>query len=331
MNKWCRVLLPAALAAALLLTASACSKAPKGPAEQGPEVGTAQKIPVRKPCTNRNLNLEEMVRIPAGKCMIGGPSEDKVTQFSSPAHSVTTKEFWIDKYEVTNKQFMEFCKQTGYRAKGNWMDYYQESNNPLMPVLGVSLSDATEYAKWAGKRLPSNDEWEKAASWDEKAGKARRYPWGDTWELKKAHTQEDATESGGPVEVGLMEGDVSAYGVNDMLGNVFEWTVSRYDKYAGCKQNDPAFGGAYSTVKGASYAIPGAIWWLAARSPFETGNLQGQGFRCASDVAPESIKRGPYTAPAPEKIKKEGEQPTEEPKAVAKKAAKPAAKKRGRK
>ena len=230
------------------------------------------------------INYNEMVFIPAGECIIGGPADDPVTKFSSPPHKVYLKSYWIDKYEVTFEQYLKFVADTGYLSQGNWRNYYADGKE-LQPVFNVTLKDAEAYAKWAKKRIPTNEEWEKAATWDPEKKEKRRYPWGNTWKDGAANTAEAGMSD--YVDIGKFKGDVSYYGVHDMLGNAFEWTSSIYRAYRGCKFRSRDFHKKFIVVKGASCYIRGKDFDLAARSYFPKNYLGGVGFRCVRDATPE--------------------------------------------
>lgn len=268
---------------AMTLALAACGGKP---AEEKKEGADQTPPPQPKPA----VNVEEMVFIPAGECMIGGSADLPVTKFSSPVHKVALKAFFIDKYEVTFKQFLNFVMNSGYKSESlktdkNFMTFYRSRNNPNEPVIGVTLFDAEEYAKWSKKRLPTQEEWEKAASWDESTKKASRYPWGDEWKDGVCNTAEAG--KGNLAEVGTFEGDVSYYGVRDMLGNVFEWTSSNYDPYPGSKFRDVNFGKKHFVVKGSAYSLEGKPWSLATRASYPPNVLYGQGFRCVRPATPE--------------------------------------------
>ena len=119
-----------------------------------------------------------MVLIPAGSFKMGsnnGKDNEK------PVHTVYVDAFYMDKYEVTNAQYRKFMSATGHREPKYWD--YSDYNQPNQPVVAVSWNDATAYARWAGKRLPTEAEWEKAA----RGGlEGREYPWGDTIDSSKA-------------------------------------------------------------------------------------------------------------------------------------------------
>lgn len=255
----------------LLLAFSGC----QAPVQEPPKAA-APAVP-EKP----KIDYNEMVFVPAGTCVIGGPADNPVTKNSSPPHDVNLKSFWIDKYEVTFDQFIQFTADSGYVTKGDWRKYYDE-NKSMQPVFNVIFSDAEAYAKWAGKRLPTQEEWEKAAAWDDTAKVQRRWPWGNEYKPGAANA---GTKVLG--DIGKYEGDVSYYGAHDMLGNVYEWVNSYYDPYPGCKYQDKFFGRKMYVVKGASVYIEGSIWYLSARSGFASNTILGMGFRCAKDGTPE--------------------------------------------
>lgn len=256
----------------LLLMFAGCQKAE----QKKEEAAAAPAAPV--------VNYNEMVFVPAGKCIIGGAADQAITKFSSPPHEVDLKSFWIDKYEVTFEQFLMFVAETGHPTQGNWRDFFSD-DRAMDPVVNVTLEDAQAYAEWQGKRIPTQEEWEKAASWDPVNSTKRVYPWGDKWEEGRANTAEAGFRK--PVPIGQMAGDVSFYGAHDMLGNVYEWSNSIYDRYPGSKLNDPNFRLKLYTLKGASCYLSGQNWNLAARTAFPKNVLKGQGFRCAKDATPE--------------------------------------------
>ena len=121
-------------------------------------------------------------------------------------------EFWIDTFEVTNADYVEFVAATGH-APAAFVDE-DDLNQKDQPVTGVLHADAMAYCEWAGKRLPTEIEWEKAA----RGVDGQIYPWGDEADYSRAHLTGDA-----PMSVANHEGDISPYGVRGMAGNVSEW------------------------------------------------------------------------------------------------------------
>jgi formylglycine-generating enzyme required for sulfatase activity len=186
-----------------------------------------------------------MILIPAGEFIMG---DDNHNADEKPAHKVTLADFYIDKFEVSNQQYKTFCDATKHPFPTNpWWDndYLKKSN---MPVVGVNFADASAYAAWAGKRLPTEEEWEKAASWGPDATKKRMWPWGDSNNASQA-----TLNSNHPTAVGSKPNGASAYGVQDMAGNVLEWVDSFYQAYSNNTATDPNFGSTNRVVRGGNF------------------------------------------------------------------------------
>ncbi len=147
-----------------------------------------------------------MVLVPAGP-FLSGPI--KSLRESSP--------YWIDTFPVTNEEYMGFCQATGYRQPKFWAE--GRLRHPRAPVVGVSWFDSYKYAAWAGKSLPTREQWEKAAR-----GKSGRiFPWGDQIDHNKAvYGQQDGSDA--VSEIGTCPENVSEFGARDMVGNVWQWT-----------------------------------------------------------------------------------------------------------
>jgi len=122
--------------------------------------------------------------------------------------------YYIDKYEVTNKQYAKFLEETGHRKPKYWDN--PKWNQPDQPVVGIGLEDAEAYCRWAGKRLPTEEEWEKAA----RGTDGRLWPWGN--EFQRGNCNSDELKKGSMVSVGSFPKGISPYGVHDMAGNVWE-------------------------------------------------------------------------------------------------------------
>ncbi|HET9533022.1 MAG TPA: SUMF1/EgtB/PvdO family nonheme iron enzyme, partial [Blastocatellia bacterium] len=220
-----------------------------------------------------------MVLIPAGEFAMGS---NNYSEDEKPEHMVSLPAFYIDKYEVTNAQYKIFCDATGRKPPANpsFDPTYFESK-PDSPVLGITRDEAREYARWAGKRLPTEEEWEKAASWDPGARAKRQWPWGNNADIKLANLG-----TGNPSPVTEYPSDRSAYGVYGMAGNAYEWVDSYYDAYKGNTKANKDFGTTLSVVRGGNFLIKEAD---AARTTYRnnlravfSGTLSTPvGFRCA--------------------------------------------------
>ena len=186
-----------------------------------------------------------MILIPAGEFIMG---DDNHLSEEKPAHKVTLPDYYIDKFEVTNEQYQKFCKATNRKLPA--VPWWDESylSKPNMPVVGVSFADADAYAKWVGKRLPSEAEWEKAASWGPTGGQKRMWPWGNTAEKGRSTLNAQS-----PTPVGSYPSGASAYGVHDMAGNVFEWVNDLYQAYPNNNTTNPNFGSVNRVVRGGSF------------------------------------------------------------------------------
>ncbi|MBN2319285.1 MAG: SUMF1/EgtB/PvdO family nonheme iron enzyme [Acidobacteria bacterium] len=225
----------------------------------------------------------EMVLVPEGEFILGTEDTEHPTA-NYPARTMNLPAFYIDKYEVTNMEFMDFSINENYAGEGakegkDWRIFYTlEKAN--VPVVFITFNDAATYCKSKGKRLPTEFEWEKAARGTE----GFRYPWGNDWEENRTNTYESGYES--PVSVGQFN-DVSPYGVHDMMGNVQEWTTSPYLPYKGSKKRDANATEDMKVVRGLSYVYRGRMGSIFERTAYVPNYLSNFGFRCAKDAAPE--------------------------------------------
>ena len=190
---------------------------------------------------------EDMVLIPAGEFVMGTNSEGANAD-QKPAHTAYLEAFYIDKHEVTNAQYEEFILANGYKKRAFWTEegwnfiqkfqfdadewhqietpvQYGEnsvSTEPDHPVIGVSWHEANAYAAWAGKRLPTEAEWEKAA----RGTDGRIYPWGNRMDFSKLSYFPHVIKL---QAVGSFPEGASPYGVMDVAGGVWEWCADWYD------------------------------------------------------------------------------------------------------
>jgi len=197
-----------------------------------------------------NSTLEYMVYIPKGWFIMG---DDEGKEDETPQRKVWLDAYYIDKYEVTNAEYVEFLNSVK-RNKSNegyaYIDlsaeacqiqfsrgkYRVKPGYEQYPVVYVSWYGAHDYAVWAGKRLPTEAEWEKAA----RGPNGNKYPWGNAWDTTRANVHKPAT--GVPISVGSYKNGTSPYGVLDMTGNVWEWVADRYaaDYYRNSPKRNPA-------------------------------------------------------------------------------------------
>ena len=246
-------------------------------------------------CGQRTAPPEGMVLIPEGEFIMGSnktDTEGKGTEFGSvkpffldehPERKVTLKAYYIDKFEVTNSEYSKFVDATNSRAPDLWKDGKPPAGRGNLPATIVNWYDADRYCRWAGKRLPTEAEWEKAA----RGPKGLEYPWGENFDNKKANTGESSFGDLAPV--GSFPEGKSFYGVYDMSGNVWEWTADWYKPYPGSDYKSDTFGEKNKVLRGGSwgggvhYSLP--IFYRGAYR-FYTVPEQGYpdaGFRCARD------------------------------------------------
>jgi formylglycine-generating enzyme required for sulfatase activity len=191
-----------------------------------------------------------MILIAAGEYIMGDDNHDADEK---PAHKVTLPDYYIDKFEVTNEWYKKFCDETKRKFPTDpWWEPGYFKNKPQSPVIGVEWADAAAFAKWAGKRLPTEEEWEKAASWGPSDPKKRQYPWGDNYESGRAVLGGEPP----PSSVGQHPSGASAYGVQDMAGNVFEWIDAFYQPYQGNTESDSNYGTKNRVVRGGHFGSP---------------------------------------------------------------------------
>lgn len=220
----------------------------------------------------RRRPVYAMIPIPAGTAVLGGDSaahggfDEDIRE-----ERVYVYAFEIDKFEVTNEQYYEFVKATGAAPLPTWGGADRPSHVLLwLPAVGVTFEQAQSYAKWAGKRLPTEAEWVRAARGDT----AQSCPWPGFQCLGNCMTGD------GPYPVGTMEGDVSPCGVMDMGGNVSELTVDPYAPRLPYPELE-RHRSEYKTIKGGNLAKATDHARCAARDPMRVDTAAGTvGFRC---------------------------------------------------
>ncbi|MGW0172784.1 ergothioneine biosynthesis protein EgtB [Rhodococcus sp. NPDC003322] len=280
----------------------------------GPPVLTAPVAP------GRAVALPEEVVVPGGGFEMGTSTDPWALDNERPAHRVTTASFAIDTAPVTNGRYLEFVADGGYERPELWSErgwshrqsagleapqfWEQDSSgtwwrrafgvmtplNPLQPVVHVCFFEAQAFARWAGRRLPTEVEWERAARWDPATQRSRRFPWGDSEPAEaNANLGQRHLE---PAEVGAYPAGASPLGVHQLIGDVWEWTSSDFLPYPGFsafpyrEYSEVFFGGDYKVLRGGSFGTDP----VACRGTFRNWDhpIRRQifaGFRCARDVA----------------------------------------------
>lgn len=239
----------------------------------------------------------EMREIPGGPFLMGSTPEEVAAQIvrvhevypdfpdanltvELPQQTVDVPTFWLARYEVTLGEFQTFVQATGY----DWSPGSQ--TDPSLPVVGVTLADANAYCAWAGGRLPTEAEWEKAA----RGTDARTWPWGQPFDpsLCRSSVPGAFGGAGSPVPGGTYPGGVSPYGIEDMAGNVCEWTSTPLGPYPGNTLDDPDYHQGYQVVRGGSWPDNTDVWLRCADRFWQApGNtLDSMGFRLARSTSP---------------------------------------------
>ena len=252
-----------------------------------PEVTAGMSFPMFYNETRIGKEPHQMILIPAGKFTRG--SNNRLPD-EGPQYVVDVKAFMIDKYEVTNLQYKQFIDASNRKSPTHFRNRTYPEGKVDHPVVFVSWFDADAYCKWAGKRLPTDIEWEKAARG---ATDNRDYPWGDDFDVNKVNSPvrwKLLNLQGDTMPVGEFEAGKSPYGLYDMSGNVWEWTDSWYTQYPGNTWPSENYGELYKVLKGGS-------WWDCSyyqcgvsapvfnRSYFKQNVKNSSfGFRCAKDA-----------------------------------------------
>ena len=247
-----------------------------------------------------SLTIEsDMVLIPAGQFLMGSDKTDKEGKSKEfgfvqplyvdehPQHTVNLPAFWIDKYETSNAEFLKFFQETqaNVSQQGVEKQRSEQSDWNNLPVSQVTWYQAQGYCMWLGKRLPTEQEWEKAARGPE----GREYPWGNTWNENNLNKGSADNESG-VVRVGSYLSGVSYYGVHDLAGNVAEWVSDWYQMYPGGTFQSSYVGKSHKVVRGGGwggvghYVIP--VLFRGAHRDYEKPDrlFNDIGFRCVKDT-----------------------------------------------
>jgi iron(II)-dependent oxidoreductase len=265
------------------------------------------------------LDEEREAYVPAGPFVMGTDDHELAYDNERPAHQVHVDAFRIDVAPVTNRAFLRFVEDGGYarrelwgddgltwlrladvahpagwirEADGTWSERAFGRVEPLLPdqpVVHVCWYEARAFARWAGRRLPTEAEWEKAAAWDLERLVPRRYPWGDAPpDAEHANLDQRAFA---PAAVGAFPHATSYFGCHQMLGCVWEWTGTEFGPYPGFvafpypEYSAIHFDRGYKVLRGGSWATQS----LVARNTFRNWDLPQRrqifaGFRCARDA-----------------------------------------------
>jgi iron(II)-dependent oxidoreductase len=267
-----------------------------------------------------SARLPAEVLVPGGPFTMGTSTEPWALDNERPAHQVDVPAFWIDTTPVTNAAYIDFIEAGGYDderwwAPAGWRHRQQaglsaplfwsrapgtatgwvrrvfgrtEPVSPTEPVVHVCWYEADAYARWAGRRLPTEAEWEKAARHDPATGRSRRYPWGDDEpspgraNLGQRHLR--------PAPAGAYPEGESAYGVRQLVGDVWEWTSTWFHPYPGFRAwpyreySEVFFGGDYPVLRGGSFGSdPAAVRGTFRNWDYPIRRQIFSGFRCARD------------------------------------------------
>jgi rhamnose transport system permease protein len=221
------------------------------------------------------------MEVPGGPFTLGSAAFEPN---ETPTQGMELPTFFIDQFETTNAEYAQFVEATGYvtgaeeaGTKRNWRTYYEEGKDNH-PVVKVSYADAEAYCGWMGKRLPTEFEWEKAARGPDELV----YPWGSSMDSTRVNGK--ASGLRGTTAVGSFSSGASPYGVEDMAGNVWEWTSSPFVAYPGSTYQDPFYSPDLRVTRGGGWfdeprQLRGSNRSAAA---VETAN-DDLGFRCVSD------------------------------------------------
>ncbi|TSD99768.1 ergothioneine biosynthesis protein EgtB [Skermania sp. ID1734] len=285
--------------------------------------GTAVLDAAPPPAAITGLHGE--VIVPAGEFTMGTSTDPWALDNERPAHPVFVPAFAIDRAPVTNAEYAAFIDDGGYERRDLWSErgwshrveadlvapqFWERDANgawwrrsfgrlapirPDQPVMHVCFFEAQAYARWAGKRLPTEAEWEKAARFDPVTGRSRRFPWGDgepthaTANLGQRHLE--------PADVGAYPQGASLLGVHQLIGDVWEWTSSGFDAYPGfevfpyAEYSQVFFGGDYRVLRGGSFGTDP----IACRGTFRNWDhpIRRQifaGFRCARSLSEDELR-----------------------------------------
>ena len=244
------------------------------------EVNKNQNIQVPGLWLSQNWLIENpkdgtlLVLIPEGEFLAG---EERFP--------VSLQSYYIALHPITNAQYKMFVDTTGHRLPSNWNSNSFESNKAYHPVVFVSYFDALAYCLWAGLRLPTELEWEKAA----RGSDGRDYPWGNNWKEGRQCSNENKSDNMPTCEVWQHPEGCSPYGIYQSSGNIWEWCVdwfdeNAYNRYKAKDLNLTTYGDE-RVMRGGSWYYNGFALRTTIRSNFSPGRRNSaRGFRCARSL-----------------------------------------------
>ena len=263
---------PALVIGALALTGSAQVEPPAA----GAEPFRPDPIP----------EISGMVFVPAAEFIMGSTSQQvenmaEVDEF--PQRRIWVDDFYIDIHEVTNAQYKHYLDSTQVKAPPRWIDGNYGLGEDGLPVISITWDEAAAYAKWVGKRLPTEAEWEKAA----RGTDGRVFPWGNRFDRALANNGERL------LPIALYPSGASPYGCLDMAGNAAEWVDAWYEAYPrqagdvlpkGVPDRNPGFSHERRVYRGGSFNSFSKYLRCANREHTSPGKRWVYiGFRCAKD------------------------------------------------
>ncbi len=280
--------------------------------------GDPYRAPRRASFAASALAWPEMVSFGGGRVSIGTRDHSAAYDNERPEHFIELPPFLVDRFPVSNAQYLEFIRNNGYereefwsdggqrwlaesgavtpkywsRAGDGWITRTMDVERPLdltRPVCHVCYYEAEAFAAWAGKRLPNEFEWEVAASWNPSTERAQSFPWGDA--PADAHLANIDQLAFDTAPIGTFDRNVSPLGCYGMIGDVWEWTSSDFGPYPGFQSfpykeySEEFFGSDYKVLRGGSWATrPGAIRSTFRNWDYPIRRQIFSGFRCAQDA-----------------------------------------------